>query len=224
MRASDKFAISLLSILVLGGCDRMITPRNAQIIKDADAKAAHGDYLRSINLYEAALDDSPSCADIHYKIALIYDDKLNDPLNALHHFKRYLVLSPSGAHARDVRELIKRDEVALITSLSGDSVITRAEAARLRNENLSLRQQLGERSIRPRLTAEKPEAEKTPVEVANPKKAVPRTYVVRQGDTLYSITRKFYKSSTRWKEIREANKNRIGDGTKLKPGETLTIP
>ena len=117
----------------------MMTPRNAQIIKDADAKAAQGNYLRAINLYEAALDDSPRCADIHYKLALLYDDKMNDPLNALHHFKRYLVLNPNGARANEVKNFMKRDEVTLLTSLSGDSVVPRTEAARLRNENLNLR-------------------------------------------------------------------------------------
>ena len=101
MKRSDKFPALLLSILLsVAGCDRMITPRNAQIIKDADAKSAQGDFLRAINLYEAALDDSPACADIHYKLALLYDDKLNDPLNAVHHFKRYLALSPNGKHTR----------------------------------------------------------------------------------------------------------------------------
>src|SRR5438552_9625788 len=90
--------IFLFSILV-AACDRMITSRNDQILKDADRKVAQGDYLRAINLYEAALDDSPRCADIHYQLALLYDDKMNDPLNALHHFKRYLTLSPNGARA-----------------------------------------------------------------------------------------------------------------------------
>src|SRR6185503_12359213 len=103
-RLNTAVGILLLSILpLLGGCDRMITPRNAQIIKDADAKAAQNDYLRAINLYEAALDDSPRCADIHYKLALLYDDKMNDPLNAVHHFKRYLTLSPNGSHATDAK-------------------------------------------------------------------------------------------------------------------------
>src|SRR5437660_4169039 len=86
-------SLTLLSIVVAAaGCERMITPRNTQIIKDADAKAAEGDYLRAINLYESALDDSARCADIHYKLALLYDDNMNDPLNALHHYKRYLTL------------------------------------------------------------------------------------------------------------------------------------
>ena len=128
------------------GCDRMITPRNAQIIKDADTKATQGDFPRAINLYEAALDDSPKCADIHYKLALLYDDKMNDPLNAIHHFKRYLTLSPSGPHATDAKNFMKRDEITLLTSLSGDSVVTRAEAARLRNENLGLRKEIEDRT------------------------------------------------------------------------------
>ncbi len=37
---------------------------------------------------------------------------------------------------------IKRDEIAVLTALSGDSAITRAEAARLRNENLALHKQM----------------------------------------------------------------------------------
>lgn len=227
MNGSDKFAmlfLSIFAVFALVGCDRMITPRNAQIIKDAEAKAARGDYLRAINLYEAALDDSPSCADIHYKIALLYDDKMNDPLNALHHFKRYLILNPNGTRASDVKNLIKRDEVALLTSLSGDSVVTRTEAARLRNENLNLRKEMEERSMKPRVPVEKLQSHDSPLENKETRKSGSRTYVVRPGDTLFSIARKFYKSSSRWKEIRDANKGNVGDGTKLKPGETLTIP
>jgi LysM repeat protein len=227
MSASDKLAmlfLSILAALALGGCDRMITPRNAQIVKDAEAKAARGDYLRAINLYEAALDDSPSCADIHYKIALIYDDKMNDPLNALHHFKRYLVLNPNGGRARDVKDLIKRDEVALLTSLSGDSVVTRTEASRLRNENLNLRKEIETHSTKVRAPAEKAAVPDSESEKKETKVSGSRTYVVQKGDTLFSIARKFYKSPRRWKEIRDANTTKIGDGTKLKPGETLVIP
>ena len=115
-------------------------------MQDADNKSAQGDFERAVNLYEAALDDSPRGAEIHYKLALIYDDKLNDPVSALHHFKRYLALSPNGPHAKDVKDSIKRDEIGALTALSGDSVITRAEAARLRNENLTLHKQLEERA------------------------------------------------------------------------------
>lgn len=204
------------------GCDRMITPKHAQQLKDAETKAASGDFARAINLYESALEDRPTDAEIHYRLALLYEDKMNDPLDALHHFKRYLVIAPNGTHANDVKAVVKRDEVALLTSLSGDAVISRAEATRLRNENLTLRKELdearGHNHIAPAEQAAAPG--KTRGSEAGGK----QTYVVEHGDTLASISRKFYKTSTRWKQILEANRDAISDPKKLSPGQTLVIP
>jgi len=192
-------------------------------MEDADAKSTQGDFERAINLYEAALDDSESVrsAEIHYKLALLYDDKLNDPVSALHHFKRYLALSPNGSHANEFKNSIKHDEIAALTALSGDSVITRSEVARLRNENLNLRKELESRTASSRIAAEKPQdasSKKTASKKAG------RTYTVQSGDTLFSISRKFYKSPKHWKEILEANRKNIQDPKKLTVGETLVIP
>jgi LysM repeat protein len=217
-----KIATALLVGLALaaGACDRMITPRSAQIIKDAENKSADGNFLRAITLYESALDDSPRSADVHYRLALLYDDKLHDPLHALHHFKRYLTLAPSGPHANDVKNFMKKAELELGTSLSGDSVVSRAEAARLKNENLALRKELEDLRAHRTSDQTKPDT-KTADKKAG---ATPRTYTVREGDTLASISRKFYKSSGRWKKIRDANRNLIPDPAKLKPGTTLVLP
>jgi LysM repeat protein len=227
MKRSDKFPVLLLSILFLSmlqsGCDRLITPRNAQVIKDADTKATQGDFPRAINLYEAALDDTPACADIHYKLALLYDDKMNDPLNAVHHFKRYLALSPNGKHAVDAKDFMKRDEMTLLTSLSGDSVVTRSEAARLRNENLGLRKEIEDRALKSH-GIEKATAADKPKKAIAIKKAGNRSYTVKSGDTLASISRKFYKTSGHWKQILSANKDKIDNPENLKVGQTLTIP
>jgi len=201
-----------------------MTSRHTQLVKDADGKSAQGDFLRAIDLYEAALDDSPRCAEIHYKLALLYDDKMNDPLNALHHFKRYLVLSPNGSHASDVKNSVKRDEIAVVTNLSGDSVVTRAEAARLRNENLNLHKELEARSATLPVGSGKAQTRDASSKKAASKKSEGRTYVVRSGDTLASISRKFYKSSARWKVILDANKQEIRDPKKLTVGQSLIIP
>ncbi len=166
-------------------------------MQDADNKSAQGDFERAVNLYEAALDDSPRGAEVHYKLALIYDDKLNDPVSALHHFKRYLALNPNGPH-----------------------VITRAEAARLRNENLTLHKEIEERAAS-RTAFQKLEGNDS--RKAGSKKAG-QTYVVQSGDTLVSISRKFYKSPKRWKAILEANKKNIRDPKDLTVGQALVIP
>ena len=204
----------------LAGCDRVGSSRYAQLMQDADSKSAQGDYERAVNLYEAALDDSPRGAEVHYKLALLYDDKLNDPVSALHHFKRYLSLNPNGPHAKDVRDSIKRDEVAAMTALSGDSVITRAEAARLRNENLTLHKELEERAAS-RTALEKLQANSTKKPGA---RKSGQSYVVQSGDTLFSISRKFYKSSKHWKDILEANQKNIRNPKDLTVGQTLVIP
>ena len=191
-------------------------------MQDADGKSAQGDFARAVDLYEAALDDSESSrnAEVHYKLALLYDDKLNDPVSALHHFKRYLEVSPNGPHAKDVKNSIQRDEVTALTALSGDSVITRAEAARLRNENLTLHKELETRTAS-RTALEKSQPNET--KKGGSKKAG-QTYVVQSGDTLFSISRKFYKSPKHWKEILEANKKNIRDPKDLTIGQTLVIP
>jgi LysM repeat protein len=227
VRLQKTFATALLLGLALsvGGCDGMITSRQAQVIKDAESKTADGNYLRAITLYESALDGSTKSAEIHYRLALLYDDKMRDPLNALHHFKRYLTLAPTGPHASEVKNFMKKDELELGTSLSGDSVVSRAEAARLKNENLTLRKELEDQ--RARISGVVPEkgANDGRTEKASDKTSRgSRTYVVREGDTLASISRRFYKSSGKWKKIRDANRTIVSDPGKLKAGQTLTIP
>src|SRR6266536_2729658 len=217
--------LSILLLIGLTACDRMGGSRHAQLIQDGDAKSTQGDFARAINLYEAALDDSENVrsAEVHYKLALLYDDKLNDPVSALHHFKRYLALTPNGPHANEVKNSMKHDEIAALTALSGDSVIPRSEAAQLRNENLNLRKQLEARTASLRIGSEKSQTKDASSKKIASKQGN-RSYVVQPGDTLFSISRKFYKSSKHWKEIREANEKNIRDPKKLTVGETLIIP
>jgi LysM repeat protein len=219
-------AVVFLSIGALAGCNRMIIPRQVQLGRDADAKAAEGSYAEAINLYEAALDGTAASADVHYKLALIYDDKMNDPLNALHHFKRFLALEPAGKRAQEVKTFIKRDELTLQTNLTGDSMVPRTELVRLQNENLSLRKQISEGYAQQKAASA---AEKAARGKNSSKKATKRTgkeqsYTVQRGDTLASISRKFYKSSARWQRILDANSDILSKPADLKPGQTLVIP
>lgn len=217
----------LFSLGGMAGCDRMITQREAQLTKDADARAAEANYAQAINLYEAALDGSSSSAEVHYKLALIYDDKMNDPLNALHHFKRFLTLEPAGKRAEEVKGFMKRDELTLLTNLTGDSMVPRSELVRLNNENLNLRKQIGERWAEKKAASVAEKAAAPAKDSPNEKaktRGKARSYTVQRGDTLASISRKFYKSSARWQRILDANTDVISKPGDLKPGQTLVIP
>ena len=100
----------------------------------------------AINLYEAALDGSPTSAEVHYKLALIYDDKMNDPLNALHHFKRFLALEPSEKRAQEVKEFheARRADLAHESDRRLDGAAFRSWCG-CTTKISTLRQQIGER-------------------------------------------------------------------------------
>jgi tetratricopeptide (TPR) repeat protein len=227
---ASRVVLLLFALVLFAACNRMVTPRSAQLVKDADAKLASGDFLDAINLYETALDGSTDSAEIHYRLALLYDERMSDPLSALHHFKRYLTVAPGGPKATEVKNFMKRGELALMTTLSGDSLVTRAEAARLRNENLALRKETAERAAQLRSATSAAEkkgsgargqkATPAPARSSSP----PRSHIVQAGDTLFSLSRLYYNSPHRWKDILEANEKGIDDPEKLKLGQTLTIP
>jgi nucleoid-associated protein YgaU len=217
-------------LLALTGCDRIFQSESARALDTAEKKEKAGDYKAAVQWYEAALEDSPKSADIHYRLALIYDDKLNSPVSALHHFQRYLEIAPKGTHAKDARNFISQDELKLSTSLAKGGVMSQSDAVRLKNENLELRKQLTDsrqqitelRSLATRATVQKGGKS---VEIQQ--KPIPpgaKTHKVEPGDTLASISRRYFKTSARWRDIQDANFNALEGTVKLKPGMTLVIP
>ena len=53
---------------------------------------------------------------------------------------------------------------------------------------------------------------------------VTRTYTVVAGDSLSKIAKKIYGDTKRWKEIFEANKDKIKNPDLIHPGQVLKIP
>lgn len=52
----------------------------------------------------------------------------------------------------------------------------------------------------------------------------PPSYTVQTGDTLSSISRRFYGSEARWRDIYNANRDKLPSPQSLKPGQILRIP
>lgn len=52
----------------------------------------------------------------------------------------------------------------------------------------------------------------------------PPTYTVQIGDTLSSISRRFYGSEARWRDVYNANRDKLPNPQSLKPGQILKIP
>ena len=56
------------------------------------------------------------------------------------------------------------------------------------------------------------------------KAVVMKRYTVKKGDTLNSISKKFYGTSRRWREIYEVNKEILSAPDKIYPGQIIEIP
>jgi LysM repeat protein len=197
----------------------------------AEQSLAVGDFPQAVRYYESCLDGTRESADVHYHLALIYDTKLEDPISALHHYRRHLRMDPSSKWTSEVNQSVGRIERSLAAKLSEGGLVTRAEAARLRNENSSLREQIAALRGQPKPKNTPPPTDrkgfsKVP-ETRRAEQAVgqeTRTYTVQKGDTLASISRKFYNTSNRWKDIVDANHNQLGGGTGIREGQVLIIP
>ncbi len=59
---------------------------------------------------------------------------------------------------------------------------------------------------------------------ATAKPGAARTYTVQAGDTLARISTKMYGSSTKWKDIYDANQDQLPSPKALKAGQVLKIP
>ena len=212
--------------VTLCGCEKIADANSSRAFDRGQQDAAAGHYQAAICDYEAALDGTPKTADIHYRMALIFDDKLNQPDAAAYHYARYIALAPNGEYAREAQSLLKQDQFKLVNILSSGSFLTQRDAAHLKNENLALAKKVAEQAAfiktlqaaLPRSVADS-EIKRKPI----PENA--RIYIVRRGDTFASIARKFYQNPHRWQKIQNANFDTLGSGpVPLKPGMQLYIP
>jgi nucleoid-associated protein YgaU len=217
------------AVAMLTGCDKVFQSSAARSLDAAEEKEKAGDYKAAVQSYEAAIDGTPKSADVHYRLAMIYDDKLGNPLSAVHHFRRYLEIAPRGTHAKDARNFISQDELKLGTSLSKGGMMSQSDAARLKNDNLELRNQLvdARKQITDLRSSLHDSLQHGGKATDIPQKPIPanaRTYTVEPGDTLASISRKFFKTTARARDIQDANYNTLKGTVKIKPGQTLIIP
>ena len=232
------FSVSSVVVLLLfgaTGCERLFDKGSKQDIETADGKVKSGDFQAAIKLYEASLDGSSKTADVHYKLALLYADKMNSPADAMHHFGRYLALAPAGPHSKEAKDYRQEGEQKLAASATNGSPMNPTEAARLKNQNLALQKLVADLRVQRAATPApaQPGAKQHGEQVQKPIPPGGRTHVVAAKENLGMIAQKYYKNKTRWKEIQNANFQTVDaagishpiEGTAtIRPGMTLYIP
>jgi tetratricopeptide (TPR) repeat protein len=220
--SNHRFAWLALAALAFAGCDQFTQKRTKDDLAAGDRKAAAGDFRGAVAAYEAAFDGTARTADAHFKLGLLYDDKLKQPDDAVHHLRRYLELDPKGARVKEAKAVLREAEQRVALARGGSNV-TQAEAARLKNEIFRLNQDLAE--LRARRAATPAPADKNNEVARRPIPPGSRTHIVQPGETMAAIARKYYKNAERWRDIQDANFYATGGKPqKIKPGQTLIIP
>jgi hypothetical protein len=178
---------------------------------------------------------------------------------AIHYYRRYLELDPRGKEARTVRQRLAVIEQEMLEKLAAaypnttptawdrrlaSSYVPKEEAARLRQQNDSLRADNADLRRRNEAFARKPVSEEPEIARPQPSKepvaaketedpvaptavltGVLRFHIVLPNDNLSSISRKYYGTVRHWRLILEHNKELLrGSEKNLQPGMRLEIP
>jgi LysM repeat protein len=133
-----------LAVFCLGGCDVLTVSRTGRNVREGNEAVVRGEVQKALQHFESALDGTMLSAEAHYRLGLLYEDQLKNEVGALHHFERYLELAPQGQFATDVKTYVERLRLMIVSRLSDGPVLPAREAARLKNENLELKQRLTE--------------------------------------------------------------------------------
>lgn len=213
--------------------------RAEQLLKENKPQEALAAFLKVVEKRRDA-------ADSHLEAGRLYLIEIKDPILATYHLNRYLELRPQSQEAPLVKQMLATCKKEFVRQLPGSPFaadVAQADMAeqlqRLQSENAALkrdldqaRQQLGFlQQTRPaadagRSAVASADAARRPV--ANSPSAATaagmRTYTVQAGDTLSSISTRMYGSSARWRDIYEANRDRLSDPGALKLGQALRIP
>ncbi len=208
----------LVCALFFAGCDKQDPQREA--VARAEERVKVGAFREGIRAYESALDGTAKSAEIHYKIAVLYDDKLKEPLDAIHHYDRYLEFAPKGSHVKDANAAKADCEKRLQIKMTKEGYMSTGEGMRLRNENEALRKTIADLR-NPKLVPNSGKADPNKPDEMPPGA---KRYSVAKGDTLGKIAIKFYNNKAYAGHIKDANYNQLSGGDALKVGMILIIP
>lgn len=220
-------------------CGESVDGKHPLFIK-AESFYNEGDYDSAIPLYQKYLDINPASSKAVYRLAGIFQQK-QDYVQAIFYYKKYLTLNPDSSDGEVIKKWLDASSQALALQLSTQyhSEFGVADSSRksteekeiieLKAKNAQLRQvvsnlQTEAQNVKPATTEIAPAPNLVKQEPqAKPEQSV-KHYTVQEGDTLQSISMKFYGSSKYYKIIIEANKDTLKNPNSLKIGDKIIIP
>lgn len=249
MLLSKVFYLLFLSFLI-AGCiqqgdvieekDHPAFERGKSLLKVGKNKEALDEFLAVTRRLTESPQSHLECGRL-----LLSVDSRKDPVAAIYHFRRYLLLEPNSRESSKVEQLIVTAEREILRKLPGEPYGDYLDSLKLKEENDRLKRELADLRARVGIpesqTTPPPASPATQVNKPAPVLAVPgntppvqptrpsgptqmQTYVVQSGDSLYAISRKFYGDSSHIDLIFEANRDVMRSKNSLSVGQKLRIP
>lgn len=202
------FAIlAALCLVIAAGCDRAAADRRDardRSLRRAQAAKDAGDVDAAIRWCEKALRRRPDSARAHRELALMFDHFKQDAVPALYHYQRYLELRPAAAERADAEQMM--------------ADCRRAFAAQVAAEPVGRPAATPARAEPPR-----PPSAKRAANAPAPSAAV-QVHVIQAGETLGTISTRYYGTPAKWSVLFNANRDRIFDANNVRVGTRLDIP
>lgn len=231
---------ALLVLAAAAGCQRATDDqreaRNRHMRRALAAKDAQ-DIDGAIEWCERALERKPNLALAHRELALMLDGFREDYVAAIYHYRRYLDLRPDTPNREAVEELIRHarmnfaaqigatpDEWQRDLQVRNDRIrALETELALWRSGDIQAAAGLASLPAAPPAAPSARAPAPAPGASEAPPPAV-RTHVVSAGETLGTISSRYYGSPAQWNRIFDANRDRIQNPNNVRVGATLVIP
>ena len=170
--------------------------RRAQAARDAE------DLDAAIRWCEKALARRPDSPRAHRELALIYDHFKQDYVPALYHYRRYLELRPDSEDRADVEDMLAK---------CGRAFAAQVAAAP------------ADQPVAVPVRAEPPPAPAAAA-VSPAPAASTSVHVVQPGETLGTISARYYGTPAKWSVLFNANRDRVPDANNVRVGTRLDVP
>lgn len=205
------------------------------------------DYKGAVEAFKKALEVNPHSASAHFELGWLYEQKLTNYPAAIYHFESYLQLRPRSDNEEIVKQRILacKQEIARSVNIGPVTPALQRDLERLTVDNNTLRQQVDWLNRRlamltntPALPTARTNAESISIAASNPPPAVRpppavlnpvrtvtpapaavRSHVIKAGDTLAVLARKYGVKLT---ALQAANPRLVA--RRLQPGQTIAIP
>lgn len=193
---------------------------------------AEGNTQEAYNYYEKYIHLRPNSAKASYKLALMSQDK-GDYVKAIYYYEKYLTLEPDSSDKEIIQKWIEASKLSLVKEITKDNkalisthvdtpIVTDSEIAELKQKNEELNKQLlsfKENSVTTDTIKDKQTSDSILAQTHKDK-----IYTVQEGDNLYRISKNLYGSTKYYKQIIDANKDKLKGGSSIRIGDKLIIP